>query len=276
MYIEVTYDSSKTCFCSAPASIPASSSTQVPTQVSSTLFQTREALIKMLYDDCESILRINEPDYELWKIAVRQKGTLLAHCPVHIIDYELCIVAVTQNGRAIAYCPPMKVDLYLCKLALQDKDDVLSEIVRICEINKTKRDVVYGLCVIAVKKNGMALQHCPEDIIDYSLCYKALAQNGAALEFCPYRFIDDEEALITLAIRKCPNVMSLVKQNHKHFTHLEDQAKMNALRLGVEYSYGCRPIKFHCVCGKRDQNIATKNWKRSIKLIKKRFILDHI
>ncbi len=114
----------------------------------------------------------------IYMTAVQSDGRALEFVPAEFRTAELCRIAVRSHWLALKDVPATLKTEGLCMAAIQcDARAFLT-----CTQARTP-----AICMTAVRKDGMLLEHVPEALKTPELCMAAVRQNGMALKFVPDR-----------------------------------------------------------------------------------------
>ncbi len=186
--------------------------------------------------------------YELCLRAVKQNGLALQFINDKFKEEHLCFVAVYQNGLALQFvsdeCKTYDICYIACKengLALQFISDKIKKsnprelFKRAVEQNYRVIEFVppeyrtIELYLIVVAKNGLYLEHVPEENKLENMSKLAVRQNYRAIEFVPLQHRTEE--LYQLVVQQNGLYLEHIPEKNKSFIVCLEAVKQNGLAL---------------------------------------------
>lgn len=152
-------------------------------------FQTEPLVLKALENNIEACLHIENWSETIALTVVERSGNLLASVPALFRTDRVIQQAIQNTPSAIRHLHHPTIDqirlavsldgLVLRKLVESEELDFSGE------VRKKNEWLTEDICQLAVKQNGLALEHIPVRCHQESLYQLAIQQNGLALQYVP-------------------------------------------------------------------------------------------
>lgn len=199
---------------------------------------------KELLNDPSSIPK-EEWNFDLCCLFLNDKGEKLNLIPEECITEELCLYLVQVEPMNLFYIPYKFQTYDVCLQAVENNPLVLAFICKEAYENLWKdKEKLYDLLLNAVKIDGNALYHFPNDWIPWEeiehekkieLCIQAVQQKGVSVRYLPPWFFNEpkeiQNKVYLEAVKKDGLSLRYIPKNYRTLELYLDSVKENGLAL---------------------------------------------